>query len=317
MVNKITIIPNKLFYANQNEISIYKMCNNHKVLLILYYLYNITDREGISRMTIEDIVVTYGYKLNNHKGKINEQIKNILHILQQNKIINSNKDVSKITINEFVKFTYNGIEKDDNGNYTRFSMIDNDIVNKLLSYNKTKVDNVLLLFYYCYINSRIYKSSDSHGKGYICGGKAEECHPSYNMIADDIGIKDDTIKKYNEILVEMNLIRIGNLGLCYLNGDKGKIRESPNFYVLIEGEFTDNENAIWKWNLKEGMKAYKKNNPNLVFLNTREYKDNNKKINGYIARINQLEKEGKATKRQINKRDKLMNERENNYNQIK
>ena len=65
------------------------------------------------------------------------------------------------------------------------------------------------------------------------------------------------------------------------------------------------------------MKAYKKNNPNLVFLNTREYKDNNKKINGYIARINQLEKEGKATKRQINKRDKLMNERENNYNQIK
>lgn len=310
MSERFTIFPNKLFYTTNNDTSLYKLCKNHKVILVLDYLYNSIDKKYSSKFTIEDIIITYGYKLNRREGKINDQIKNILHILQQNKIIDSNKDISKITVNEFVKCIYNGIEKNDNGNYTKFSMIDNDIVTKLLSYNKTKVDNVLLLFYYSYINSRIYRSSESHGKGYISGGKAEECHPSYDIITDNIGIKDDTIKKYNEILVEMNLIRIGNLGLCYFDGDKGKIRESPNFYVLIEGEFTDDENAIWRWNLKEGMKAYKKNNPNLVFLETREYKNNNKSNNGYIARINQLEKEGKATKTQINKRDRLVSKKQ-------
>ena len=311
MDKKFTIFPNRLFYTSDDEISLYKQCKNYKILLVLDYLYNAIDKKGFSKFTIEDIITTYGYKLNRREGKINDNIKVILKTLQQNKIICSDKDISKIFVNEFVKCTYSGIEKDDNDNYIKFTMIYNDIINKILSYNKTKVDNLSLLFYYCYLNCRVYKSSSSHGKGYITGGKAEECHPTYKMITNDIDIKDGTIKKYNDILVDMDLIRIGNLGLCYSKGEEENVRESPNFYVLVdELEDIDSENAKWRWNLKEGMKAYKKNNPNLTFLDTRQYKDNDKSKNGYISRITQLEKEGKATKKQILKRDRLINDKQ-------
>ena len=310
MDKKFTIFPNRLFYTNDDEISLHKQCKNYKILLVLDYLYNAIDKKGFSKFTIEDIITTYGYKLNRREGKINDNIKVILKTLQQNKIICSDKDISMVSVNEFVKCIYNGIEKDDNDNYIKFTMVYNDIINKILSYNKTKVDNLSLLFYYCYLNCRMYRSSNSHGKGYISGGKPEECHPTYKIITNDIDIKDSTIKKYNDILVNMNLIRIGNLGLCYSKGDEKNIKESPNFYVLVEEGNVDNENAVWKWNLKEGMKAYKNNNPNLVFLDTRQYKDNDKSKNGYIARITQLEKEGKATKKQIEKRDKLISEKQ-------
>ena len=272
------------------------------------------DKKGFSRLSIEDIVITYGYKINKNKGKINEQIKNILMELQYNEIIKCDKDISKINYNDLIKCTYNGIEINDNGDYTKFTMISSGIIDYILKFNKIKIDNVALLFYYCYLCSRIYKSSNEHGKSYIHNGKAEECHPSYKTITKDIDIKPDTIKKYNDILVDMNLIRIGNCGLCYNKGDENNVRESPNFYVLTEDKDTivESENSIWHWNLKEGMKAYKKANPNMVFLDTREYKDNNKKVNGYISRITQLEKEDKATKKQIKKRDKLLSEREDN-----
>ena len=112
----------------------------------------------------------------------------------------------------------------------------------------------------------------------------------------------------------MNLIRIGNLGLYYVGDNKKYTRESPNFYVLIKDEEyvnTENEKSMpWYINLKEGMKCFKMAHKDYTFIDTREYKDNNKKINGYISRINQLEKEDKATKKQIKKRDKLLSEKE-------
>ena len=318
MNDYITILPNRLFYTKEESVSLYRQYTSYKLILILDYLYSSIDKTGFSRLSIEDIVITYGYKINRNKGKINEQIKNILIELQKNEIIKCEKDITNINYNEFIKCIYNGIEVDNKGDYTKFTMISSDTIDYILKFNKIKIDNVILLFYYCYLCSRIYKSSNEHGKSYIHNGKAEECHPSYKTITKDIDIKPDTIKKYNDILVDMNLIRIGNCGLCYNKGDENNVRETPNFYVLIDYTESDidNENSIWKWNLKEGIKDYKKKNPNMVFLDTREYKDNNKKINGYISRITQLEKDDKATKVQIKKRDKLLNEKEN-YKQYK
>ena len=319
MNDYLTILPNRLFYTKEDSVSLYRQCNSYKLILILDYLYSSIDKIGFSKLSIEDIVITYGYKVNRNKGKINEQVKNILIELQLNEIIKCDKDISKINYNDFIKCVYGGIEINDNGDYTKFTMISSNIIDYILRFNKIKIDNVALLFYYCYLCSRIYKSSNEHGKSYIHNGKAEECHPSYKTITKDIDIKPDTIKKYNDILVNMNLIRIGNCGLCYNKGDENNVRESPNFYVLTEDKdkIVESENSIWDWNLKEGMKAYKKKNPNMVFLDTREYKNNNKKINGYISRITQLEKQDKATKKQIKKRDKLLSEKEDNKQNIK
>ena len=42
--------------------------------------YTNTNREGITIFSINDIVTTYGFKIDNHKGRINSKIKEIIAI---------------------------------------------------------------------------------------------------------------------------------------------------------------------------------------------------------------------------------------------
>ena len=321
MEDYFTIIPNNIFYTEEGKTSLYKQIKNYKLILIMDYLYTGMNRIGNTRLSIGNIITNYNCKFNRNKGGINEQITDILIKLNEIKIVEGNLNLNNISINQLIECKYNGIEKDEDGNYINFTMINYKIFNEILSYKEMKTDNISLLFYYCYLASRIFNRNSDVKDIHAHGGRAEVCYPSYETITKDIDISARTISKYNDILVSMNLIRIGNLGLYYVGDNKKYTRESPNFYVLIKDEEyvnTDNEkNMSWYINLTEGMKCFKNAHKDYTFIDTREYKDNNKKINGYISRINQLEKEGKATKRQINKRDKLINERENNYNQIK
>lgn len=314
MEDYFTIIPNNIFYTEEGKTSLYKQIKNYKLILIMDYLYTGMNRIGNTRLSIGNIITNYNCKFNRNKGGINEQIVDILIKLNEIKIIEGNLNLDNISINQLIECKYNGIEKDEDGNYINFTMIDYKILNKILNYKETKTDNISLLFYYCYLASRIFTRQSDKKDIHAHGGKAEVCYPSYETITKDTDISARTISKYNDILVSMNLIRIGNLGLYYVGDNKKYTRESPNFYVLIKDEEyvnTDNEkNMSWYINLKEGMNYYKKIHKDYTFLDTREYKDNNKKINGYISRINQLEKENKATKKQIKKRDKLLSEKE-------
>ena len=315
MEDYFTIIPNNIFYTEEDKTSLYKQIKNYKLILIMDYLYTGMNRIGNTRLSIGSIITNYNCKFNRNKGGINEQIIDILIKLNEIKIIEGNLSLDNILINQLIECKYNGIEKDENGNYINFTMIDHKILYKILNYKEGKVDTTILLFYYCYLASRIFNRNSNEKDIHIHGGRAEVCYPSYETITKDTNISNATITKYNDILVSMNLIRIGNLGLYYIGDNKKYTRESPNFYVLIKDEEyvnTDNEkNMSWYINLTEGMKCFKNAHKDYTFIDTREYKDNNKKSNGYIARINQLEKEDKATKKQIKKRDKLLNEKEN------
>ena len=315
MEDYFTIIPNNIFYTEEGKTSLYKQIKNYKLILIMDYLHTGMNRIGNTRLSIGNIITNYNCKFNRNKGGINEQILDILIKLNEIKIIEGNLNLGNISINQLIECKYNGIEKDEDGNYINFTIIEHKIFNKILSYKETKTDNISLLFYYCYLASRIFTRQSDKKDIHAHGGKAEVCYPSYETITKDTDISTRTISKYNDILVSMNLIRIGNLGLYYVGDNKKYTRESPNFYVLIKDEeyvSTDNEKSmLWYINLTEGMKCFKNAHKDYTFIDTREYKDNNKKINGYIARITQLEREDKATKKQIKKRDKLLNEKEN------
>lgn len=315
MEDYFIILPNSLFYTKDNK-SMYMQIKNYKIILIISYLYLGMDRLKNTKLSIENIITSYGFKTDGHKGRINEQVTDIISRLKEIDIIEGSFNISKIKSNQLIECTYKGIEKDENGNYINFTMIEHDVFNKILHYKDIKIDNISLLFYYCYLASRIFTRQSDKKDIHAHGGKAEVCYPSYETITKDTDISARTISKYNDILVSMNLIRIGNLGLYYVGDNKKYTRESPNFYVLIKDEDcvnTENEKSMsWYINLKEGMKCFKLAHKDYTFIDTREYKDNNKKTNGYIARITQLEKEDKATKKQIKKRDKLLNEKEDN-----
>ncbi|CDI50388.1 hypothetical protein BN906_02404 [Clostridium tetani 12124569] len=177
----------------------------------------------------------------------------------------------------------------------------------ILNYSKEKIDNVKLLNFYCYLRSRIYLHIGKNSTANMEGGRAQVCFPSYETIKRDLGIKDRTITKYIEILdKDLNLIKIANAGLYYLKNDKNKImRESTNIYTMTDI-------IAWDAELTQGIKQYKyKYKDERVFTNSRKYKNNNKKANGYVARIEYLEQQGKATEKQIEKKDSLLESIEN------
>lgn len=306
-----TLLPNNLLQPpNKDTKSLYQEFQNHKLLLVMDYLHVYTNRFGISAFTLEDMITYYRLKLKTGKGKMNEQFKEVIEFLQFKGIISDcNVDIKEAKLSQFIRCKYNGIEKNKEGKNIKFTTVRYEAMDWIVSYVDDSIDNVKLLFYYCYLCSRIHTPKGNDTDIRKTGGRANPCFPSYDTITSDIGITDKTIKQYNDILVNLNLIRIGNLGLAYYSNDKNKIpRETPNFYTHFTYQTSDvkDEDTIWYDNLKAAMKVYKDEHTNMVFTGNREYKNNDRHINGFITRIGKLEEQGKAKPEQIEKRDSLL-----------
>lgn len=302
-----TMLPTILLHSSNEKVkSLYQECKNHKILLVMDYLHVNTNRFGLSYFTIEDIITYYKLIPKTGKGKMNEQIKNIIQFLQFKGLISNDFDIKKVKINEIVRCSYIGIEKNKEGKGIKFTKVNYEYMDWIISYKDDSVDNVKLLFYYCYLCSRMHTRKKGEEDINKNGGRAEPCFPSYDTITKDIDIADKTIKIYNDILVKLNIIRIGNCGLAYYKNDSNKTnRETPNFYThyTYQTEDMKDEDTLWFENLKRAMKVFKDEHTNMVFRGNREYKDNNKSINGFISRIDKLETLGKATPEQIEERN--------------
>jgi hypothetical protein len=178
-----------------------------------------------------------------------------------------------------------------------FFIFDEENRDKIFSYSgkEKSVDKLKVFLFYCYLLSRIRQNSD---------GTTGVCYPSYMQIKKDTDLSEAIVKKYIDILVELNLIRVGNAGVFYYEEDRLKrSMESGNVYALYD------EHGDWNEKIKNSIKIYKNNHPEKVFI--KNYKNNNKSENGYISRITYLEKQGKATKKQLEKRDKLLEKKQN------
>ena len=288
-------ISNYLFYGfnNNKDDSIYNHIDNDKVLLILDYLYINKNIQDISLFGLEDMITFCGYYIHAGKGKSIDQFKKILIKLNELQIIK----LSDLNIKpkQFYKCNFI-IDLSD-----KFFILFVDEKDKILSFKSDDEDNVdphKLLLYYCYLKSRMYNRPNDSDLNRD-GGKAECCFPSYDTIQNNIGLNQGIIKKYNDILISLNLIRVGNAGLYYYSADtKKKPYESPNTYVL----FKDG----WEHELNEAIKQFKKLSEDKVFINTRDYKNNDKHDNGFIARIQHLQKEGKAKQSDIDRMNELI-----------
>lgn len=280
-----TLIPNKLF---RGEESLYSKYNDYKLINVLEYLYTNTNRKGITMFTLEDIIISNGLKVDTHKGKSVDQFKGMLKFLKENNIITLELNIDKIKKNDLIKCEYNGLDINEKGDYINFTILKDSDRETILNYNEEKIDNIKLLFYFSYINSRIYKKLDDEDT------KPQVAFPSYEQIVKDTGIAESTITKYNNILVKLNIIAIKNAG-SYKSKDGNMVKEAPNFYALKEFEHE----------LDKAIEVWKRERNDITFVKT----NNNRQHNGFIARINQLEVKGKATAEQIAKRDSLLEDK--------
>lgn len=303
-------ISNSIFWGLNGDAdkSILKITKDYKTLLILDFIAENQTYQEECMFTIEYFLEQYELSKNANSSNLKD-IKKILTTLEELNLIKciNGEDLSKVTLKKFIVLDIrNLIEVKDGGKINYFQLYRND-KEDILAYAKEKIDNVKLLNFYCYLRSRIHWHVGKNSTANMEGGRAQVCFPSYETIKRDLKIEDRTITKYIEILdKDLDLIKVANAGLYYLKNDKNKImRESTNIYTMTDI-------IAWDAELKEGIKQYKyKYKDERVFTNSRKYKNNNKKANGYVARIGYLEKEGKATEKQIEKKNSLLESIEN------
>ncbi len=308
-------IPNRLFYLSKDDLnkdikkSIFKLIPDVKVLLVLYHLYLSTYRNGVSTFILDNMIVNSHMKPDHHTGRINDQFKNILFQLHENKYISSatvNIYDSKEKLYKDVEIDYKKIKPTDliscklnidtNSSYVMFYDKEiNQILKHDYSNKKSKTDRYKLLFYYCYLKSRMHKNEDGYDRA-MCGGKSEVAYPPYKTIYDDIGLTDETIKKYNDLLIELDMIRIGNAGLWSYVGKPNIKKESQNYYTLFNG---DEEKA--QQELKDAINFYKSlaTNSNKIFTKDRKYSYNDRKLNGIYGSLIKKQNKGNISDEEL------------------
>lgn len=301
LYNQIT---NSIFWGLNGDAdkSIFKITKDYKALLILDFIAENQTYQEECMFTIEYFLEQYGLSTHSNSSNLKD-IKKILTTLEELKLIKclNGEDLSKVTLKKFIVLDIRKIiEKKGVEKVKYFQLYRND-KEDILSYNKEKIDNIKLLNFYCYLRSRIHWHIGKNSTANMEGGRAQVCFPTYETIKRDLKIEDRTITKYIEILdKDLNLIKVANAGLYYLKNDKNKImRESTNIYTVTDI-------IAWDAELTQGIKQYKyKYKDERVFTNSRKYKNNNKKANGFVTRIEYLEKQGKATEKQIEKKNSL------------
>ena len=241
---RFTKIPNIVLYTygNKDKSVLEEMNYNCKTVLIIDYLYTIIDLDGISRFSLEDMIISCGYKTDTAKGGTNERFKSIMVGLIKLGYISCEADFNKVKIKDLIKCK---LKFDISSN---FSIMYKSVKEKI--YSVQGVDKAQLFTYYCYINARIHRRGVGDSK---ISGEYEYTYFGFESVYNYLKITDKALVKYNDILVELDLIRYKNFGATYHKDAKYKTtRLVPNFYTLFEG---CEERA--KRNLNEGFKLYK------------------------------------------------------------
>ena len=287
--NYLSKIPNELFYANGKSSILKNNNNDYKTLYILDFLYMNQNRRNIIKFRLKDMISDCGFIHNSRRGNSCDRFKEILCNFQENKIIKSSIDFRKAKINDNLICS---LAIYFNNNY--FTLYDSEKDKILNQTTVDKVDNHKLFLYFSYLKCMISKDSVSNSKSTIL---------SHKLINEDLGITNISIDKYNIALIELDMIRKDSAGLWYYKDDINKaLKESCNIYTL----FTNEDESTH--NLKEGIKYWKKldTNQNRVFKGTREYENNNRKLNGELGSIIKKENLGTVTAEDIVRKGEIL-----------
>ena len=223
-------LPNELFYFSEKnqdsdpkkrKFSILENTKsdkgkfNYKPLFILDFIYMNKNMRNITNFYLKDMIIDCGYKYNTRTGESVDQFKQILSKLQELKLISSDINFMNVKVNERISCTLT-IDLDN-----QFFMLYDCDKEKILNQTIDKTDNMNLLVYFCYLTCKMYKrpKGDEVEKS---GGRTEVCWPPYKTINKELGFVDDSINKYNKILIALDLIRVGNAGLWYYKDDINK-----------------------------------------------------------------------------------------------
>lgn len=293
----ILLVPKKDQETKEVTKSIYQKIKDDRIILLFDYLYNNMNRLGECLFSINDIVTTYGYKIDRNKGRINDKIKEMIFSLSLLNIIEFDFNIFNIKNNELLKCRFNS----DFINYdSEFMQLHRNELNKIMQCEE--LDKLILLKLFCYLKTRIWKR-EGDKEFYYCGGKAQVCYPSYELIYNDIGISEAVTNKYINKLKELKLIVFDNAGVYFHPSNKELKKESANTYAL----YKDDESH--KVELKEAIKLFRlqKEKDGYIFIkkDKKQYKNNDRKLNGELGALTKLKNKGTATEKQLKRIEEI------------
>ena len=209
-------------------------------------------------------------------------IRNTLNILQRDNILKYYSDTEESPSNEInilhldkTDFTYASIEEETDN----FTMLYDNELTKIIEYSNThKVDVYNIINFYIYVLSFI--NTNSKDENY------KLCYVSMDNINNELGLSENTIIKYINILKDINLLRCDYAG--YKENAKGQVKNSTMYYcracdeeLLIErlNKIRDDQGFIKlnsrnkdKSNIKKSIKQ------KINYLNKRKENNNITKI---------------------------------------
>lgn len=245
-------VPNSMFYEKvKDEITgnyssiegWFKDMNDNNIIMILTYLQTRVNWVDEVYFTIDELIKFCGQVPKNGKGKTRCKMKALLNNLKNKGIINTDIDFTTIKYSEIIKVKYDPINsiKDE-----RWVRIPTNIINKISSIKNCDTKIALTLWSYLHCRRYIKNVNSIATKG----ERASSTTVSYDYIIRDTGFANDTIKKYNDILVNNGLLLKHNSG--YLK--KGKeIKECYNIYVTVDNTLEEAQAFM-----KEAVSMYEK-----------------------------------------------------------
>lgn len=190
-----------------------------KILLVAMFLYkNLTNSNTVS-LTINNLVEECGYRPDSHKGKNNDQFKEMLSILIKNEYVSSSFDISLIKPTEFFQVRINKDALFDTP--SNFVMLEETEFNRII-HSKSNIDKASLLLGFLSIKKYINMSPNA----------TKLCAPSINTLRSDFNVGSNaTVRNIIDELENLCLIYRLN---CGCHKQDGSIRNTPTCYALEE-----------------------------------------------------------------------------------
>lgn len=186
---------------------------NKQRLLVYIYLIVRCGLDNIVTLSINSLITWLGLKPNRNKGKINDQIKELLNNFIKDGYLLVNGEINDSNYFD-VQLTNKMFDVNNS-----FALIYLDEIYSILKY-KEKVKNVnlnigILLLVFCYLRWKIPKRDRTIKNGLTKDedkiNKPEAYNCYYSDIAEYIGVNERSVSKAIDILRELNLIRYKTL----------------------------------------------------------------------------------------------------------
>lgn len=299
--NVYSQLTNELFYRkdeNDNwteKGTLIKTIKDDKLIIVLHTLYVLTNFRRKATFTLDYLIEECGYIVNKDNRK---SFKDLLIKLHEQKLILLETEISsgKIIIVDTERLML-----DANKNYVQVADEEVEIFKTI---EDCRLRNTLFKLY-VYLKARTYKRSinEKTGEKYKLDidFAPQVTYQTYEYIAKYTGLAEARIKEYIDKLQEMGLIKYENCGKKYHRNDKNKkLNECPNVYTIC------NLNEDDEQELEIGLKQckYDLEEKGYVIIK-KEYKNNNRQLNGKIGGLTKKLNNGTITDEQIEELNSL------------